>query len=337
MLSECWPGRRLAIITDETVARLYPTWVPDPVHRLDQALRFEFPAGEQFKTRQTWATLSDRMLEAGLGRDSAVVALGGGVVGDLAGFVAATYLRGIPYAQVPTTLLAMLDASVGGKVGVDTPHGKNLIGAFYPPALVLADPATLSSLPEREYRGGLAEAVKHGVVADEQYFAWIEDHREALRSRDSETLAHLIRRSVEIKAGVVGADEREAGRRAVLNAGHTVGHGLEQASGYRLPHGEAVALGLIAECLLAERMGLARPGLSDRVHNLVAGLGLPTHSEYAAAPERVAAAMAHDKKNRGGALRLALPVRLGAMHEGGGTWTVTVDPALVLEVLRALA
>ena len=335
-LSDTFPDRRLAIITDDTVGRLYPGWAGEAAARLAQILSFEFPSGERHKTRETWQILTDRLLSAGFGRDSAFVALGGGVVGDLAGFVAATYMRGVPYAQVPTTLLAMLDASVGGKVGVDTPHGKNLIGAFHPPAIVIADPDVLQDLPLAEYRGGLAEAVKHGLIADERYFESIERGVDDLIARDVSALTDLIRRSVEIKAGVVAEDEREGGKRAILNAGHSVAHGLEQASSYRLAHGEAVALGLVAETLVAERMGLAPRGLAERVRALISALDLPTHSEYAAAPERVLEAMARDKKNRAGALRLSLPTRLGAMHPGGGSWTVAVEPPLIVEALRAL-
>jgi len=336
LLSEAFPDRRLAIITDDTVGRLYSDWAGDAGTQLAQILTFEFPSGERSKTRETWQVLTDRLLSAGYGRDSALVALGGGVVGDLAGFVAATYLRGVPYAQVPTTLLAMLDASVGGKVGVDTPHGKNLIGAFHPPALVVADPNVLQDLPIAEYRGGLAEAVKHGLIADERYFEWIERGVDALNARDPAALTELIRRSVAIKAGVVGEDEREGGKRAILNAGHSVAHGLEQASGYRLAHGEAVALGLVVEAQVAEHLRLAQRGLADRLRALLSSLGLPTHSEYAAAPELVLEAMGRDKKNRAGAIRLSLPTRLGAMHPGGGSWTVAVEPALIVESLRTL-
>ena len=215
--------------------------------------RAHLPAGRASKTREQWARLTDALLEQGFGRDSGIVALGGGVAGDLAGFVAATYMRGLPYVQVPTTLLAMLDASVGGKTGVDTPQGKNLIGAFHPPAAVIADPLVLGTLPERDFRGGMAEAVKHGLIADAAYFAWMERNADALLRRDQAALTRLVRRSVEIKAEVVSGDEREAGRRAILNAGHTVAHALEHATAYALPHGEAVALGLVAECALAER------------------------------------------------------------------------------------
>lgn len=342
-------GRRKQIlVTDDIVGRYYDEWTSatpaarqlgarssDAGIRLRAEARLTFPAGEHSKTRDTWARLSDEMLAGGFGRDSAIVALGGGVVGDLAGFVAATYQRGIPCAQVPTTLLAMLDASVGGKTGVDTAHGKNLIGAFHPPAIVVADPLTLLSLPDRIFRSGLAEAVKHGLILDAEYFGWIESHARRIIGRDLEALTHLIARSVELKAQVVSEDEHEGGIRAILNAGHTIAHGLEHQSDYRLPHGEAVALGLIAECRIAERMALAPAGTAERVLGVLRALGLPTRSGVIAVPS-VLEAMRLDKKNREGTVRLALPVQLGAMHHEGGDWTVPVTQDLLAAALDSL-
>ncbi|MEO8139147.1 MAG: 3-dehydroquinate synthase [Gemmatimonadota bacterium] len=342
--------RKLVLITDDIVGRYYDEWTrattearalgarsSDAGIRLRCEARLTFPAGEERKTRESWIRLTDEMLVQGLDRHTAVVALGGGVVGDLAGFVAASFLRGVPYAQVPTTLLAMLDASVGGKVGVDTPSGKNLVGAFHPPAIVVADPLTLLSLPDRVYRSGLAEAVKHGLIADATYFGWIEANVRKLLSRDLPTLTHLVHRSIEIKASVVSQDERETGIRATLNAGHTVAHGLEQESHYRLPHGEAVALGLIAECRIAERMGLAPGGLADRVQALIRALGLPVRTGATIQVAAVLEAMLHDKKNREGQVRLALPVGLGAMHEGEAKWTVPVTHDMLASAIAGLA
>ncbi len=316
------------------------------VHALLQAGRFgrgpwegtalTFPPGEPSKTREQWARLTDALLAQGFGRDSGIVALGGGVAGDLAGFVAATYMRGLPHVQVPTSLLAMLDASVGGKTGVDTPEGKNLIGAFHPPAAVLADPRALATLPERDYRGGMAEAVKHGLIADAGYFAWMERESEALIRRDESALTRLVRRSVEIKAEVVSGDEREAGRRAILNAGHTVAHALEHATGYGLPHGEAVALGLVAECTLAEGLGVAPAGLGKRVAGLLGRLGLPVRLAAPLDPERVVRAMESDKKNREAKVRFALPRELGAMDEGE-RWTREAPEGAIREALGAIA
>jgi 3-dehydroquinate synthase len=331
MLAGLWGERRLAIITDTHVAALYDKWAQGNGVRAEATLIF--PAGEESKTRETWIRLSDELLARGFGRDSAIVAIGGGVVGDMAGFVAATYCRGVPYAQVPTTLLAMLDASVGGKVGVDTPQGKNLIGAFHPPAIVVSDPTALMDLPAAEYRAGFAEAIKHGVIADAAYFDWIETNASGLVARSKETLVDLIRRSVEIKAEVVSADERESGRRAILNAGHTVAHALETESGFRLAHGEAVALGLIAETQIAERMGIARTGLSQQIASLAGALGLPTESQSPRDLTHVMQALTRDKKNRAGKIHLALPEDVGRMHVANGQWTVPVDSTMIMEVL----
>ncbi len=349
LVREHLPRRRLVMISDTTVDRLYDEWTQGTAEarqlgaraseagiRLHPEARLTFPAGEVSKTRETWQRLSDQMLAQGFGRDTGILALGGGVVGDLAGFVAATYLRGIPFLQVPTTLLAMLDASVGGKVGVDTPQGKNLIGAFHPPAAVLIDPLTLLSQPEREYRHGLAEAVKHGLIANREYFEWIERRVRPLKARELKALSELIRRSVEIKAEVVAADEREAGRRAVLNAGHTVAHAVEQASHYAIPHGEAVAVGLIAECRIAEQLGVAPAGIATRVTRLLSGLGLRARIRAGTSLEEIVRAMASDKKNREGAIRFALPNALGSMHEGSGSWTLPVGREAIEEGVRGI-
>jgi 3-dehydroquinate synthase len=324
------PGRRIAMISDTNVHQLYeagrlgsPSWKVETL---------TVPAGEQSKNRDSWAQLTDWLLERRFGRDSAVIALGGGVIGDLAGFVAATYMRGVPYFQVPTTLLAMLDASVGGKTGVDTPQGKNLVGAFHPPAAVLADPFTLNTLPDRDYQGGLAEAVKHGLIADRAYFEWMEAEAPALVGRHPGSVTRLIRRSVEIKAEVVSGDERELGRRAILNAGHTIAHAMEQVSNYQLPHGEAVALGLVVECELAERLGIAPSGLRVRVARLLERFGLPHRAPGRFKSSEVLATMASDKKNRDGLVHFALPVDVGRMHQAQG-WTIPVAEGAIGEAL----
>jgi 3-dehydroquinate synthase len=327
------PDRRVVMIADETVLRLFRQGALGTTSWTGETLGF--PPGERSKTRDTWAQLTDALLNYGLGRDGGVVTLGGGVAGDLGGFVAATYLRGLPYVQVPTTLLAMVDASIGGKTGVDTPQGKNLIGAFHPPVAVLSDPRTLATLPDREYRGGLAEAVKHGLIADREYFKWMEREADALLRRDSAALEHLVRRSVEIKAEVVGEDERESGRRAILNAGHTVAHALERVSDYALAHGEAVALGLVAECRLATRLGLAAPAVGERVETLLARFGLPVRLSDPAPGEALIAAMASDKKNRASRIRFALPGALGEMTKGE-RWTVGADETDIRAVLESL-
>jgi 3-dehydroquinate synthase len=333
LIAEHFDGRRVAMIADAAVHRLYREGRFGPVGWSGDTLTFA--PGEASKTRDEWARLTDELLRRGYGRDSAIVALGGGVAGDLAGFVAATYLRGVPCLQAPTTLLAMLDASVGGKTGVDTAEGKNLIGAFHPPAAVVADPAALATLPEREFRGGLAEAVKHGVVADPAYFEWIEREADALLRRDTAALERLVRRSVEIKAEVVSADEREGGRRAILNAGHTVAHALERASAYRLPHGEAVALGLVAEAALAEELGVGGPGRGGRVSAGRERLGLPLRLTPPLPPETIVPAMASDKKNRAGTIRFALPSAVGAIGSGTG-WTVAAPESAIRKALASI-
>ena len=341
-------ARAIALVTDAAVGRQYEAWESGAnsswaVERLgkhaahDWATRLSVAPGEKFKTRDTWASLTDSLLEQGFGRDSALIGLGGGVVGDLTGFVAATYHRGVPFVLVPTTLLAMLDASVGGKTGVDTSHGKNLIGAFHPPVAVVIDPATLRSLPDAEYVGGLCEAVKHGFITDAGYLAWIEANTAPLLARDLAALEVLIRRSVEIKAGVVSGDEREAGPRAMLNAGHTVAHALEQVSGYKLLHGQAVGLGLLAECAMAERAGLLQPGTGKRIAALLTQLGLPVRvTTFRTNTERVRQAMARDKKNVAGEIRFAVPAEVGRMAERNGTWTVGFDEATIDAGLAAI-
>lgn len=321
------PGRRLAVVTDATIRAALSAKGCWPVVEGEM---IEVPAGEAAKSREEWGRVTDRLVAAGIGRDGAIVAIGGGSVGDLAGFVAATYLRGIPFVQIPTTLLAMVDASVGGKVGIDTAQGKNLVGAFHPPALVLTDPRFLGSLPDATYREGLAEAVKHGVIADAAYFAEIEGKTDLLTKRDGQTLKALVHRSVEIKAGVVARDEHESGERAILNAGHTIAHALELVSGYTLRHGEAVAIGLVAECRIGERMGVTEQGTSERVAKVLGALGLPTTVDPRLATRDIIAAMSTDKKNRSDGIRMALPAAIGRMARAGDQWTLTVDPALHL-------
>jgi 3-dehydroquinate synthase len=323
------------VITDSHVAKLYGQHLVARCHDAKlQAELFEFPAGESNKTRETWAALCDRMLAVHLGRDSAVVALGGGVVGDVAGFVAATYLRGIPCIQVPTTLLAMIDSSIGGKTGVDVPAGKNLLGAFHQPRLVVADPDVLGSLPAPQLAAGMAEAVKHGVIADRRYFDALEQEHRAVSAREPEALARVVRRSVEIKAEVVGADEREAGRRAILNFGHTVAHAIEATSKFATLHGEAVAIGMAYEARIAELLGIAEPGTADRLHRLLERYALPLALPPSATVDDLIAAMRLDKKARDGVVRFALPRAIGRMHVDGTSWTVAAPEGAVREVLR---
>jgi 3-dehydroquinate synthase len=294
------------------------------------------PAGESNKTRETWARLTDQMLAKRYGRDSAVIALGGGVVGDVAGFVAATFMRGIPVVQIPTTLVAMVDASIGGKTGVDTSAGKNLVGSFHPPAAVLVDPQLLATLPLRELRAGIAEVVKHGVIADEVYLRGVASSASEMLSTGgsvSDRMLALIVRSVEIKADIVSRDEREEGLRKTLNFGHTIGHAVELVSGYSLLHGEAVAIGMALEGRLAERIGVARTGTAATITKALQSAGLPTDLLPGLKPDAVIDAMRSDKKGVSGKMRFALPLRIGAMAGAETGWTVSVSDDQLREVL----
>jgi 3-dehydroquinate synthase len=329
VLAERCRAARYAIITDSTVAGLYGEAVRAAVAGIRPCGLFAFPAGEWNKTREQWAALSDAMATAGIGRDGAVIALGGGVTGDLAGFVAATYRRGIPFVQVPTSLLAMLDSSVGGKTGVDTAHGKNLVGAFHQPRAVIADVVTLRTLPDPHVRAGLAEAIKHGAVADRGHFDRIGELRGALLGRDTDALEEIIGRSVAIKAQVVTADAREAGRRAILNFGHTVAHAVERVSGYALLHGEAVAIGMAVEAALGTTLGITREGTADTLRQALRAVDLPV--DAADLPrDALLEAMAHDKKSRGGTVKFAFLKELGqaAQNEAGG-WTFSAPDDLI--------
>jgi 3-dehydroquinate synthase len=334
-------GRRLAIISDDVVAPLYADRVaaacgargtPDPV-------LFTVAAGEASKTRDHWSKLTDEMLAAGFGRDSAIVALGGGVIGDLAGFVAATFMRGIPVVQVPTTLLAMIDASIGGKTGVNTGAGKNLVGAFHHPVLVLADPGALGTLPAVHLRNGLAEAIKLGVIASPTEFAWIASNAAAVvrdGGPEDDLAAHLVRRNIELKVNIVSRDERENGVRKTLNFGHTVGHAIERQSGYALLHGECVAIGMVAEARIAARVGVGDSDLADGIAHVLQRAGLPVRLPAAITPASVLAATRSDKKARGGTVEYALPVRVGLMAAADGGYAIPVPDAVVLEALAAL-
>ncbi len=332
------PGHRIALITDSNVGAIYGRDVRAHCGGEAQCNLFQFPAGEPNKTRATWTDLTDQMLAAGLGRDTVIVALGGGVVGDLAGFVAATYMRGIPYIQVPTSMLAMIDSSVGGKTGIDTPHGKNLVGAFHQPSGVIADVATLSTLSDRDLCSGAAEAVKHGAIADHNYFSWLVRHHRQVLERDIPTLVQLVGRSVEIKAEVVSQDEREAGLRAILNFGHTIGHALESASGFDLAHGEAVAIGMVAEAELGAVLGITDSAAASHLRKAVTAFGLPCNTPASIDRELVLETVSTDKKSRAGSVRFALLKSIGSVaRDLDGNWTHRVQDSAIRGVLDQLS
>lgn len=349
LAAEHLDGRRTALITDDNVGELYGRYLAgtNPAWQVRGRTctegsppgwreRFSFSPGEASKSRETWASLTDRLIDAGHGPGSAIIALGGGVTGDLAGFVAATLGRGVPYLQVPTTLLAMVDSAIGGKTGVNTAAGKNLVGAYHAPRAVIADPLTLATLPDEHFRGGLAEAVKHALVADPAYLEWLTSRAAAIRGRDAVVLTELVERSVAIKARIVSGDERELGERAVLNVGHTVAHALEQASGWSLSHGDAVALGLVAEAVLAERLGVGERGLSDAIRAALTAAGLPLRLDRPLDPIAVLAALRTDKKARAGELRFALLAAPGRPHAPGGCWTTTAPEPEIVAALEAI-
>lgn len=276
-----------------------------------QVLEHALPAGEAHKTVAAVAALYDAFLPAGIDRRTPVVAVGGGVVGDVAGFAAATMLRGLPVVQVPTTLLSMVDASVGGKTGVDHPAGKNLVGAFHQPAAVLADPATLLTLPPRELRGGLAECIKHDIIRDAAHFDLLGQAIDRALALDVAALAELVAHNVAIKARVVAADPLERGERAHLNFGHTFGHAVELVSDFSISHGEAVAIGMVAACRAAVAMGMLDAASAGRVAAMIERAGLPTRSPVKLDVDRLVAAMSRDKKAVGAKVRFVLPDQIG--------------------------
>ena len=304
-------ARDLLVVSNSVVAPLYLQALEATLQPRRVVVTI-LPDGESHKTLANVERILDVLVANRFGRDCAVAALGGGVVGDMAGFAAATYQRGVAFAQLPTTLLAQVDSSVGGKTGVNHPGGKNLIGAFHQPVIVVADTATLATLPPRELRAGLAEVIKYGLICDAGFFLWLESHIDALLAGDAAALAHVIRRSCEIKAEIVGRDEREHGDRALLNLGHTFGHAVESATGYKeWLHGEAIGAGLaMAACMSRESGHLTSQEL-DRVTRLVARTGLPTHVTNVK-PDVALEHMRIDKKVQAGRIRLVLLRAIGS-------------------------
>ncbi|MGD0749988.1 MAG: 3-dehydroquinate synthase [Anaerolineales bacterium] len=303
----------VAIVADSNVLPLYGERVRESLRGAGYtAPTLTIPAGEQFKTLDTVSSLWHSFLTAGLDRKSMIVALGGGVTGDLAGFAASAFMRGIPWVGVPTSLLAMVDSSLGGKTGCDLAEGKNLIGAFHSPRLVLSDPISLSTLPEDEMRSGLGEVVKHGIIADPILFNMCAEGYAACKAN----LSEIVCRAMAVKIKVIEADPFESGLRAALNLGHTIGHALETVSGYRLRHGEAVAIGIVAEARLAERLGIAATGLSETIADTLLKLGLPVKVPPNLSREDIMHTMRFDKKMNSGAIHFSLPVRVGEVRVG---------------------
>lgn len=314
LLSSRGLGKPWVLVTDENVARCLAARIPDDIPRV------VIPAGEAQKTPGVSSSLCERFADLGLDRSGTVIAMGGGVIGDLAGFSAATFMRGVRWVNVPTTLLAMVDASVGGKTGVNLRAGKNLVGAFHPPALVAADPLALATLPAAERVSGMAEVVKHAVIGSADLF-------DALEQTPAFGSLQQIAETIGVKIGVVEADPFERGERAKLNLGHTIGHAVETVSGYTVRHGAAVAIGLVAAGRLAERLGMADRSVADRMAAVLDRLGLPTAYRPGTASQ-LRAAMTVDKKKAGARLRFALPTRIGDVRHG-----IEVEESLLGEVL----
>ncbi len=323
------PGKRVAIVTNTVVAPLYLERLTAMLQAAGkQCIAIVLPDGEEEKSIDNLMRIFTALLEHKCDRKTTLVALGGGVIGDMTGFAAATYMRGVPFVQVPTTLLAQVDSSVGGKTAINHPLGKNMIGAFYQPQSVLADTATLATLPDRELSAGLAEVIEHGAIIDAEFFRWQEENMDRLIARDDAALAYAIRRSCEIKADVVRQDEREGGLRAILNFGHTFGHAIEAGLGYgEWLHGEAVGCGMVMAADLSVRLGYLAPVDRDRIVALVRAARLPT-----VAPDlgeaRWLELMEVDKKNEGGQIKFILLKPLGSA-------TITGAPSDLLKATLA--
>jgi 3-dehydroquinate synthase len=319
-----------ALITNPVVGQLYGQQVLSSFERTGIALNaLEVPDGEEFKSLHTAADLYDKLLPLGLDRRSPIVALGGGVIGDLAGYVAATFMRGLPLIQVPTSLLAQVDSSVGGKVGVNLPQAKNMVGAFYQPSFVLTDVSLLSTLPPPEFRAGLAEVVKYGVIADKPFFEWLEENVATILEGREEALIRVVRSSCRIKAAIVEQDEKDEGIRGVLNFGHTVGHALEAVTGYGvLRHGEAVAIGMVVAARISCQMGLCSEEVPSRLQAVLRRIGLPT--ALIVKPQKLMEAIEYDKKIRNNMSYFVLTKDLGSV-----TVAPVFDPLQALERLSA--
>jgi len=306
-----WAARYM-IVTDSTVATLHGAGVQEILRGLGlQVDIIDFPPGEASKNIQTTLHICDTLMEKGIDRTSALIALGGGVVGDITGFAASIYMRGIPYIQVPTTLLAQVDSSIGGKTGIDLSMGKNILGTFYQPKGVFIDLAFLQTLKPQELHNGLAEIVKYGVIDDPQLLGTLEAQAEAIKNHDVDLLKEIITRSCTIKKGIIEIDETEQGVRRILNFGHTVGHAIETESGYTVPHGDAVSMGMVAETILSERMGYLSAEERTRITALIRTLGLPDRIPQGLSPDGIVACMKGDKKKAGDVLNIVLLKKVG--------------------------
>ncbi|MBI2129085.1 3-dehydroquinate synthase [Candidatus Woesearchaeota archaeon] len=334
-LKEMKYGSNYAIITDSNVKPLYGLSLKNALD--GEGIKsdiFPFEAGEKNKTRETKIIIEDQMLEAGLGRDTIILALGGGVVGDLAGFIAATYCRGIHYIQIPTTILAQADSSIGGKTAVDTKHGKNLIGDFKQPKKVYIDVLMLETLGRMDVRNGLAETIKHGIIQDAEFFEYLEKNIDLLLEKDKKSLLYIAMQNCRIKGNVVEQDPNEKGLRRILNYGHTAGHAIEKLSCFKLAHGESVSIGMMVAGRIANLLGyFSEPELAQQ-EKLLQRVGLPTEIPKEISNEEIIEATAIDKKAQGSRARYVLPLAIGKMHEFDGAYATYVDNCVVLKALQ---
>ncbi len=326
-------GQKVLLVSNPEIYEYYGKIVLQSLQKAGfRVLTHLIPPGEQYKTLAEIAKIYDTAVENNLERNSTLVALGGGVVGDMTGFAAATWLRGVNFVQVPTSLLAMVDASIGGKTGVNHPQGKNLIGAFYQPKLVLIDPEVLQTLPEREFRAGMAEVIKYGVIWDADLFSQLETAADldSYAKINPDLLQTILQRSCQAKADVVSQDEKEAGLRAILNYGHTIGHAVESLTGYQqIIHGEAVGIGMVAAGEIAVKMGLWQPVENQRQNELITKVGLPTQIPAELGVEAILAALQRDKKVKKGKVRFVLPKEIGS-----AVVTDAVSPEVIQEVVQ---
>ncbi|HOJ51662.1 MAG TPA: 3-dehydroquinate synthase [Syntrophales bacterium] len=326
-------GDRYVVITDETVESIHGEAFCTRLANAGLLVeRLAFPAGEKSKNMETILKLAERLLDLRCDRASCLIALGGGVVGDITGFLASIYMRGISYLQVPTTLLAQVDSCIGGKTGVDIPAGKNLLGTFYQPKAVFVDTAFLSTLPEVEYRNGLAEIVKYGLIDSSELFQFLEEKKKDILSRQKEVLDLIILESCRIKKGIVELDEREAGIRRILNFGHTIGHAIERALNYDYPHGQAVSIGMVAAARLSEAMGYLHSRARTRIEKLLEALELPCHLPFSVTPENILTGIQADKKQEKGEVNFVLLKEIGLPFVRG-----KIKEDLIAKVLRELA
>lgn len=332
LLAKSLASNRCCVVTDSCVGRMYGRTFQERLREMGiEADLIEFPAGETSKTMETVVNIAERLLASGADRGTTLIALGGGVVGDVTGFVASMYMRSLPYVQIPTTLVAQVDGSIGGKTGVNLPQGKNLLGSFYQPRGVFVDLKFLETLPREEFENGMAEIVKCGIIESEDLFCSMERNVEAIRNRDADFLSHLVEESCRIKKGVVEIDERERGLRRILNFGHTLGHALEAESGYTISHGNAVSLGMIATARVSERICDFPSEERARIENLIAGIGLARQIPANIGTSGILKRLQVDKKKRAGVLHFVLIKKLGMPFINGG-----VEEGLLAETIEGL-